>query len=84
MAQSTPTATLPLDAIIIGAGVGGFTHCIICATTWVLNVRAFDGAGGVGGTWWYNRYPGAACRCAEQSVLCLHIFKRTGGCMGMV
>ncbi len=24
-----------------------------------LNVRVFDGAGGVGGTWWYNRYPGA-------------------------
>jgi cyclohexanone monooxygenase len=24
-----------------------------------LSVRAFDGAGGVGGTWWYNRYPGA-------------------------
>ena len=26
---------------------------------WLLRVRAFDGAGGVGGTWWYNRYPGA-------------------------
>ena len=24
-----------------------------------LSVRVFDGAGGVGGTWWYNRYPGA-------------------------
>ena len=59
MAQSTHTATLQLDAIIIGAGVGGLYALHHLRDDMGLEVRAFDGAGGVGGTWWYNRYPGA-------------------------
>src|SRR5262245_58752917 len=26
-----------------------------------LDVRCFESGGGVGGTWWWNRYPGARC-----------------------
>jgi len=47
------------DAIIIGAGFGGLYALYHLRDTMGLSVRAFDGAGGVGGTWWYNRYPGA-------------------------
>ncbi len=47
------------DAIIIGAGFGGLYALHHLRDNMGLNVRAFDGAGGVGGTWWYNRYPGA-------------------------
>ena len=47
-----------LDVAIIGAGLGGMysVHCLRAAG---LNVRAFDEASGVGGTWHWTRYPGA-------------------------
>ena len=47
------------DAIIIGSGFGGLYALRHLRDEMGLSVRAFDGAGGVGGTWWYNRYPGA-------------------------
>jgi cation diffusion facilitator CzcD-associated flavoprotein CzcO len=51
--------TAQYDAIIIGSGFGGLYALYHLRDTMGLKVRAFDGAGGVGGTWWYNRYPGA-------------------------
>jgi len=47
------------DAIVIGAGFGGLYALHHLRDELNLSVRVFDGAGGVGGTWWYNRYPGA-------------------------
>lgn len=47
------------DAIIIGAGFSGMYALHKLRDEMGLNVRVFDAAGGVGGTWWYNRYPGA-------------------------
>ncbi len=47
------------DAIIIGAGFGGLYALYHLRDRMGLKVRGFDSAGGVGGTWWYNRYPGA-------------------------
>lgn len=47
------------DVIIIGAGFGGLYALHHFRDKMNLSVRAFDGASGVGGTWWYNRYPGA-------------------------
>jgi len=47
------------DAIIIGSGFGGLYALHHLRDKMGLKVRVFDGAGGVGGTWWYNRYPGA-------------------------
>ena len=51
--------TEPYDAIIIGSGFAGLYALHHLRDKMGLSVRAFDGAGGVGGTWWYNRYPGA-------------------------
>lgn len=48
-----------LDAIVIGAGFGGLYALHYLRDQMNLNVKGFDGAGDVGGTWWYNRYPGA-------------------------
>jgi cyclohexanone monooxygenase len=53
------------DAIIIGAGVGGL-YAIYRLRKLGLRVRAFEAAGGVGGTWYWNRYPG--CRCDVESM----------------
>lgn len=47
------------DAIIIGAGFGGLYMLRKLRDELGLKVRAFDKAGDVGGTWYWNRYPGA-------------------------
>jgi len=53
------TETNTYDVIIIGSGFSGLYALHHLRDELGLNVRVFDGAGGVGGTWWYNRYPGA-------------------------
>ncbi len=47
-----------LDALIIGAGVAGL-YQLHQLRAQGLAVRAYDNASGVGGTWFWNRYPGA-------------------------
>ena len=46
------------DAIIIGAGVTGLYQLYLLRQLG-LSVRVFEDGGGVGGTWYWNRYPGA-------------------------
>jgi cyclohexanone monooxygenase len=53
------------DAIIVGAGVGGL-YAIHRLRKLGLSVRAFEAGDGVGGTWYWNRYPG--CRCDVESL----------------
>lgn len=47
------------DAIVVGAGFGGLYMMHKLRNELGLKVRAFDKASGVGGTWYWNRYPGA-------------------------
>ena len=49
---------LKLDAAVIGAGVSGLYELHLLRSQG-LNVKAFDAASDVGGTWYWNRYPGA-------------------------
>ena len=53
--------TTELDALVIGAGFAGLyqLHCL--RDRLGLSVKALEAAGGVGGTWYWNRYPGARC-----------------------
>ncbi|MCC7121067.1 MAG: NAD(P)/FAD-dependent oxidoreductase, partial [Gammaproteobacteria bacterium] len=46
------------DAVIIGAGVSGL-YQLHRLRGLGLNVRVYERGGGVGGTWYWNRYPGA-------------------------
>ena len=46
------------DVVVIGAGFGGL-YALHHLRGMGLSVRVYDGASGVGGTWWWNRYPGA-------------------------
>jgi cation diffusion facilitator CzcD-associated flavoprotein CzcO len=46
------------DAIVIGAGVAGLFQ-LYRLRELGLRVRAFEAGSGVGGTWYWNRYPGA-------------------------
>ncbi len=50
-----------LDAIIIGAGFAGLYSVHNLRDKLGLRVKAFEGGGDVGGTWYWNRYPGARC-----------------------
>ena len=52
------------DAIIIGAGVTGL-YQLYRLRQRGLSVRIFEDGGGVGGTWYWNRYPGARCDVAS-------------------
>jgi cation diffusion facilitator CzcD-associated flavoprotein CzcO len=49
-----------LDAVVVGAGFAGM-YMIYRLRELGLSVRAFDVATDVGGTWFWNRYPGARC-----------------------
>jgi cyclohexanone monooxygenase len=52
-------ATYDLDALVIGAGFGGIYMLHKLRNEMGLRVEAIDRASGVGGTWFWNRYPGA-------------------------
>ncbi|GHE79834.1 cyclohexanone monooxygenase [Amycolatopsis deserti] len=47
------------DAIVIGAGFAGLYAVHVLRNQRNLRVIGFDAAGDVGGTWYWNRYPGA-------------------------
>ena len=57
LASEAPEA-LELDAVVIGAGVAGL-YQLYQLREQGLKVRAYDAASDVGGTWYWNRYPGA-------------------------
>ncbi|MCE7999940.1 MAG: NAD(P)/FAD-dependent oxidoreductase [Rhodobiaceae bacterium] len=54
-----------VDAVVVGAGFGGMymTHLLVQQG---LSVQGFERGDDVGGTWYWNRYPG--CRCDVESM----------------
>ena len=48
------------DAVVVGAGFAGL-YMLHRLRGLGLRVRVFEAGGGVGGTWYWNRYPGARC-----------------------
>ena len=57
--ENTKTVGADFDAVVIGAGFGGLYAVHKLRNEQGLNVRGYDSASDVGGTWWWNRYPGA-------------------------
>jgi cyclohexanone monooxygenase len=53
------------DALIVGGGLGGM-YAIHKLRGMGMRVRAFEAGYDVGGTWFWNRYPG--CRCDVESL----------------
>lgn len=47
-----------IDALVVGTGFGGI-YALHSLLQLGLNVKAIDKAEDVGGTWWWNKYPGA-------------------------
>ncbi len=60
-AKTTATrAKTQLDAIVVGAGLGGL-YALHRLRGLGLKARAYEAGDGIGGTWFWNRYPGARC-----------------------
>jgi cation diffusion facilitator CzcD-associated flavoprotein CzcO len=51
----------PLSVVIVGAGFGGIAAAIELKRHGIDDVKILERAPGLGGTWHYNSYPGAAC-----------------------
>ncbi len=49
------------DALIIGAGFSGLYQLLCLRDRLGLSVQVLEAGEGVGGTWYWNRYPGARC-----------------------
>lgn len=72
-ARSTGAVQTDFDAIAVGAGFAGLSliHYLREAG---LSIRVFDRAADIGGTWTWNRYPGAATD-SESYYYCLTFSK---------
>ena len=62
---AAPKPTTHLDAIIVGGGLAGL-YTLHRLRGMGLHARVYEAGSGVGGTWFWNRYPG--CRCDVESM----------------
>jgi cyclohexanone monooxygenase len=53
-------AASDFDVLVVGAGFAGM-YLLHRLRKLGLSAKAFEAGGGVGGTWYWNRYPGARC-----------------------
>jgi cyclohexanone monooxygenase len=60
MSGSQQSPPRRVDAVVVGAGFAGL-YQLYRLRELGLTTRVFDSAGDVGGTWYWNRYPGARC-----------------------
>jgi cyclohexanone monooxygenase len=60
MSDSSVPPTSQFDSIIIGAGFSGL-YMLHRLRKLGLSARVFEAGDGIGGTWFWNRYPGARC-----------------------
>src|SRR6267143_1510347 len=65
IASNGPLQTAELDALVIGAGFAGLFQLLCLRDRLGLSVKTLKAGGG--GTWYWNRYPGA--RCDEEQAI---------------
>ena len=58
--QRAPEVGAAFDAVIVGAGFAGM-YMLHRLRELGFTARIYEAGGGVGGTWYWNRYPGARC-----------------------
>lgn len=64
--------------LVIGAGISGLLSAVrlIQAGFSADQIRLVDGAGGIGGTWYWNRYPGI--HCDVEAYIYMPLLQETG------
>ena len=71
-----PALQEELDAVIVGGGFGGLLAAARLQKAGITNFRIIETAGDFGGTWYWNRYPGA--QCDIESYVYLPLLEETG------
>ena len=56
-----PPVADEVDVVVVGAGMAGILAGTELRKRGIERIRMIDEAGGVGGTWYWNRYPGIMC-----------------------
>ena len=65
-----------VDVAIVGGGFGGLLAGARLREAGVENIRLIEKGGDVGGTWYWNRYPGAMCDV--ESYIYMPLLEETG------
>ncbi len=60
LAERGPVAD-DVDVVIVGGGIAGVLAGVQLRNAGVRRLRIVDQAGGIGGTWYWNRYPAVMC-----------------------
>ena len=68
--------TEDVDVVIVGGGFGGMIEAANLTKAGITNFRIIEKAGDFGGTWYWNRYPNAACDV--ESYVYLPLLEDTG------
>ena len=67
--MTTNTSQSEVDAVVVGAGFSGMYMLYRLREVLGLSAQVFEAGDNVGGTWYWNRYPGARCD-SESYVYC--------------
>jgi len=65
-----------VDIVVVGGGFGGLLAGARLREAGLKNIRMIEKGGDFGGTWYWNRYPGAACDI--ESYIYLPLLEETG------
>ena len=68
--------TEDIDIAVLGGGFGGMLMAARLQEAGITNFRIIERAGDFGGTWYWNRYPGA--QCDVESYIYLPLLDETG------
>src|ERR1700749_5006609 len=74
--RERPPLTDAVEVLIVGAGFGGFLLRAPLPGGGFESIRLIDDSGDVGGTWYWNRYPGAMCDI--ESLIYLPLLEEVG------
>ena len=55
------TSVMHTDAVVVGAGFAGLYMLHTLRDKLGMSAEVFEAADDIGGTWYWNRYPGARC-----------------------
>jgi cation diffusion facilitator CzcD-associated flavoprotein CzcO len=71
-----PALTDEVDVVVVGGGFGGLLVAVRLREAGIGGVRIIESAADFGGTWYWNRFPGAACDI--ESYIYLPLLEETG------